>query len=218
MASVVDIYNLALMRIGDSSTVATTDEASNEARACTVFYEQCRDTMLREYPWRFARRRAQLAQNTDTAPTNWGYVYAYPTDCHRALFLTVPGTRQPIINQQFPWEVASDGTSRVIYTDISSAELVYTAKVTDTTQFDPLFVSALAYYLAAEICMPLAINANIQNAARQAYMQIVASAMAADLNEGFLGGEPDGEFLQIRNLGIQYPGASVPWQAFPGAP
>lgn len=216
MASVVDIYNLALYRIGNSATVASTSDQSAEARACNAFYEQSRDFMLRDYPWNFARRRVNLSLTTDPAPTNWQYVYAYPSDCLRFMGLVVPGTRTPIIRQEIPFEVMSNGTTRVIYCDIQNPEAEYTARITDPSQFDPLFVSALAYFLAAEICMPLAVSPQVQDTLRKAYGQIVMSAAAADMRESFLGPEPDGELLQVRHQNTLYPGSVGPWSAYPG--
>lgn len=215
MASVVDIYNLALMRMGVNTTVATTDEASVEARACTTFYEQCRDFMLRDFPWSFARRRLTLSQTSDTAPTNWQYVYAYPSNCMKILGFVMPGTRKPIIPQQIEYELASNGTVRVIYCDIATPELMYTEKVTDPARFDPLFVSALAYFLAAEICMPLRGKQDVAQAMRQAYMQTMVDAARVDASETFSGPEPYGELLQIRNGSVLYPYPTPPWQAFP---
>lgn len=216
MAAVVDIYNMALFRIGNSQTVASVDESSAEARACNTFYEQCRDYMLRDFPWGFARRRVTLAQTTDAVPTNWQYVYAYPSDCLKFYGIVLPGSRQPIIPQQIPFELATNGTSRVIYCDASPAEAIYISKVEDPAQFDPLFVSALAYYLAAEICMPLSVKTDIQNAMRQAYLQTVMSAAASDMSETFRGPEPDGELIQIRNGSVLFPGSCPAWSAYPG--
>lgn len=215
MAAEVDIYNMALLRIGNSATVASTDENSPEARACKTFYAQCRDTMLRDFPWGFARRRVTLAQTTDPVPTNWQYVYGYPSDCLRLLGMVLPGTTQPLTIQQIPFQLAYNGTGRVIYCNTPSVEAIYTAQVTDPTLFDPIFTSALALFLAAEIAMPLAVKPDIQAMLKQAYTQMMNTAAVADASETFLGPEPDGELLQIRNGDWLYPNSSYPWQAYP---
>lgn len=216
MAAEVDIYNMALLRAGISTTVASTDENSQEARVCKTFYAQCRDTMLRDFPWGFARRRVTLAQTTDPAPTNWQYVFGYPSDCLRLLGMVMPGSRQPLTIQQIPFQLAFNGTSRVIYCDTATVEAIYTAQVADPTQFDPIFTSALALFLAAEIAMPLAVKPDIQAMLKQAYAQMMNTAAVADASETFLGPEPDGELLQIRNGTWLYPGGQPGWSATEG--
>ena len=211
MASEVDIYNMALMRLGNSSQVSSTSESSPEARACNTFYAQCRDTMLRDFPWGFARRRVSLAQTADTAPTNWHYVFGYPSDCLRLLGMVLPGSRQPLTSQEVPFQLGFNGTNRVIYCDTTIPEAVYTARVVDPTQFDPIFASALAMFLASEIAMPLAVKPDLAGALKQSYALMMNTAAVADASETFLGQEPDGEIVQIRGLGPLYPNSDGPW-------
>ena len=197
-SSVIAIYNLALLRCGSTMLVSAVDEATNEARLCTTLYEQCRDFVLRDFPWRFAKRRVALVQKAGTPPSSWGYQYAKPTGCLHIRCIATPGSRTPLTEQKIPFELAADGGGEIIYTDLADAELIYTERVTDTTRFDPTFVSALAFNMAAELCIPLRGKADLAGLMRQSYSYVVSQAAAHSLGEGFEQ-TPDCSFLAVRN-------------------
>ena len=100
---------------------------------------------------------------------------------------------------------------RVIYTDMGAAELVYRARVTDTTMWDPMFVSAFAYLLASEICLPLSVNPAVAQQARQAYGQVSSSAAARNMSEGAEGPEPPSELIATRNMAVPFSRDSWPY-------
>lgn len=197
MATVVSICNMALARIGVSSFISNLNEASNEARVLNLFYEQMRDFALRDNDWNFARRRVVLA-NAGTPPTNWAFKYTYPSDCIYARKILMAGMRNPRNDQRIPFEIASEGSQRVIYTDQAQAELVYTARITDPTLYDPMFESALAFLLAAEVAMPLTVKESVANAARNGYERVKSLAAAQSANEGFEGAEPESQLITER--------------------
>lgn len=215
MSGYVDICNMALMRIGTSQTIASLDEGSTQAKVCSVWYQAVRDRILRSYPWRFAERRVSLAQSTDAAPTNWKQVYQVPSDCLKVRSIVVPGTRQPRVSQKIPFQLANDGTGMVIYCDLPTVEMIYTAQITDATLFDPLFVSAYAALLASEICLPLSVAPAVAAQARQMFTIEIANAAAMAMSEGFDGPEPESEFTAVRNFPDMVQGYN-PWAAYPG--
>src|SRR5262245_52285113 len=75
MASVVNICNLALQKLG-AGRIASLDENSREARSCANNYETTRDAELRRHFWNFARKRARLAADV-TAP-EFGFDSQFP--------------------------------------------------------------------------------------------------------------------------------------------
>ena len=181
MASEVDICNLALGHIGDSATVSSLSppEGSAQAEHCARFYPMARDSILEQHPWGFATFRTNLALLSDAWP-EWQYCYAVPTDALNILAVLPPlasndysvsystsgsmaygdmsgmptvsgGNYQP---QPYSVESLDDGTD-VIYTDQESAALRYSARVTDTTKFSPLFTDALSWLLASYLAGPV---------------------------------------------------------------
>lgn len=170
MVAEVDIYNFALGHIGITETVSSPTERSKARETCSRFYGQARDYVLRDFPWPFAYRATTLAEVEGATFPGWTYVYRYPTDCLEARQVTnAAGTRlrwygavsNPAIRatadgyQSFNWfppripfQISSDDSGRLILSDEPGAYLVYTAKVTDTSIYDPMFVNLLSRYLA----------------------------------------------------------------------
>lgn len=200
-ATEVQICNLALSNLGVSTLLSSLSEDSNEARVCNVWYEQTRDAVLQDFPWNFCKRRVSLAEVSEDPATDWGYVYAYPIDCLAVRALTLAGMRKPRNDQRIEFEVAYNGSQRVIYTDQYQAELIYTAKVTDPSIFDPLFTIALSWALAAAIAPSLVGQIAGQSVAanmRETYVLMLQQAAAASMREGFEGVEPEVELLTVR--------------------
>lgn len=203
MASSIDIANLALGNIRAQSINAF-DEASIEAQVCDQRYDLARQFVLRDNPWRFANKIAALALVDETA-AEWSYVYDYPTDCLAARHIVgeyglsyertayyrseVDYDYLSRFRTRIPFEVAqqSDG-SRAILCDLEDAYLAYTADVTDTTQFQADFIEALAWYLAAQIAVPI-VGSNegreLRKDALQMYSQLTNAARANDANEAW---------------------------------
>jgi hypothetical protein len=198
MSTVITICNMALARIGVSSYISSLTEASNEARNCALFYEPMRDFVLRDHPWNFAKKRVRLA-DAGTPPPEWGFKYAYPSDCIKVRHIVSPGFINPRNDQRVQYEVAHENGQRVIYSNQDQAELVYTMRVTDPTIYDPMFTSALAYLLASEIAMPLSVQPAVADQARKAYSQTVSMASAATQSESFEGPEPVSELITTRD-------------------
>lgn len=176
MATEVSICNLALARLGDDATVSSIDppEGSAQAEQCRTFYPLARDSWLEAFTWSFCRARKQLAQVTSES-TSYEYAYALPSELLRAIAVipsdatddNLSSIREfyPVsyydahaysaeVRAPFHIEALEDGT-RVVYTDLEDAILMYTKRVTDTSKFSPLFVNSLSYYLAGMLAGPL---------------------------------------------------------------
>lgn len=209
MSSVVEICNMALARIGVSSFISNLNEPSNEARVCSLFYAPMRDFALRDGLWNFAKKQVGLA-DAGTPPTQWAFKYTLPDDFLKARQIwmpgmpvlpgtyEVPGQTVFVVDSRVRFEIALSGTQKVLLTNQPEAELIYTARVTDTTLYDPIFVSALSYLLASEIAMPLAVQPNIAKQARDAYVQVMSTAAAHSMNESYEGMPPESELTMIR--------------------
>lgn len=177
MASEVDICNLALSHLGDKATVASLSppEGSAQAEHCARFYPIARDTLLESHAWKFATRRAALAQ-LDTPSFNWSFAYAEPNNALRIISI-LPATSQPDEQgQPFETMADADGTP-LIFTDLEDATAVYTAVVTDTTKFSPLVVDALSRLLASYLAGPI-IKGDAGKAEAKAQFQMFRVALS----------------------------------------
>ena len=180
--STVSICNIALGYLGASS-IARLDEGSKESLYCETYFDPSRDATLRDHPWNFATLRRALAQMTgevDPEVYGFSYAYAYPANCLFAREIVNPSSRAPI-----PFEVAGDGNGgRVILTDQPQAVLRYTARITDLSAGDPLFIEALSWKLAVYLAIPLTQSEPHLRIAKAGYAAALSIARANDLNEG----------------------------------
>lgn len=211
MASVVEICNMALSRIGNSQHIDSLEERSVQAEQCSLFYELSRDAVLRDFNWPFATKfvvLAEVAANPD--PVN-PYSYALPIDClkvRRIVDQIQPASMsyvgawadEPIhlYRRELPYRLIQGESTRLIATSISPATLEYTARIEEPGLFDAMFVSALAWKLAAELALPLAKEQNVAASCEQQYQAKILAAAAASFNEGAGNGFPESVFIQGR--------------------
>ncbi|MEW6310781.1 hypothetical protein AUR59_020105 [Stutzerimonas balearica] len=198
MASVVQICNMALTRIGQNQFIDSIDEQSKAAELCALHYEQCRDEVLQAFPWPFAEARVALA-DIGSPPQNWAFRYRYPVNCLQARRISVPGLEMPTAEQRVPFKVVNAAGGRAILSNQEQAELVYTVRVEDTTYFPQMFVNALAWRLAAELAMGLQARPENYSSAMQNYQMTISQAQALAFEESEEGPVPESEFIQARN-------------------
>ena len=162
---VVQICNLALGRIGENR-IMSLDDPSQPARACNLFFAHTRDEVLRAHPWSFAKQRSTLSKLAEPPAFGWANAFALPSDCLRPLQ----------VNEWEPYEsddnwVLEGGR---ILTDDDAVELLYVARIEDSTLFDELFAEALSVKLASKLVTTLTGSREQGNLLQQEYLQILA--------------------------------------------
>lgn len=198
MTSEVSICNMALSRAGVNQTIASLSDQTTLADGCSLWYGQCRDEILRMYPWTFAMRSVALAAVAGDPPPGWLYHYRYPSDCLRIYaVMTTDGLRstvgvatietmlavQQYIPRPVPFSLMSDDSGRLVVTDLEDAYVLYTKKITDPNQFDPLFISMLSWRITMELVVWLGAADRIAARAERGYAFAVSQAAAAVGNE-----------------------------------
>lgn len=207
MPSVVDIANMALSRIGNSQRISSMDEPSLQAEQCSLFYEQSRDFVLRDYPWGFARAFASLAQVEVNPDLGFEYAYAQPQDCLKIRRIVGQANMHAYFQgclemprfPEIPYQVVHGQNQPLIVTSVSPATLEYTMRVTAPETFDPIFVSALAWKLAAEIAPGIAKDPSAAQVAEGGYQVQIAQAAAAMMNERQPMQRPESSFILGRD-------------------
>ena len=183
MSGQIDIFNLALANIGSGASVSSPDERSPERITCSRWYDLAVETVLADFPWRFATTEVDLA-NIGDPPMNWEYRYRYPNDCLRAMRIIVPGVRNPQRDQEIDFEVQYDPAGRSIVTDQEDARLQYIVRINSAERFPPQFVEVLALKLASMIVMQLADDRTKKSDLLNEYERWKQEAQASSLNEG----------------------------------
>lgn len=118
---------------------------------------------------------------------SYAYVYTYPTDCVAPRYLYT-GSRTPLEDERYEYSVEANRvlSAKVIATDYEDAILVYTARVETVSLWPPLFVSAVAWALAAELVMPCSKKAELAvECMKRARIEIgLAAAQAQNAQQG----------------------------------
>lgn len=136
--SEIAVCNRGLQKIGENQ-ITSFDDPSKEARECKRLYSYARDTLQRLYLWNFCKKRAVLAALASPPnTTEYARQFSLPQDFVR------------LIDVQVDEKWSLEGG--VILTNAKSPlYVIYSARVTDTTLFDPLFTESLAAYIAVEL-------------------------------------------------------------------
>ncbi len=146
------IVNMAFGRIGAKRINDIDDDTDTkpEAIQARLHFEQTRDALIRSHYWRFASDRASLSQDTVDPDFEWDNQFILPDDFMR--LKSVFGDNSTATeNTRFSF--ALEGQR--LLTNEDSVDIRYIKKVTDASQFDPLFVEVLVLLLADKFIGPL---------------------------------------------------------------
>jgi hypothetical protein len=223
----------ALARLGTQSSIASLDEDSPEANACTTFYAQALDAALAEIDWRFATRYQALAL-AGTAPPHWLYQYAIPADCVRVRKIlnprtfiqpqTLPGQSiypagvSPLFCGRMSWNSDSPeipferGTGAdaagdivpVLWTNLPLAQLAYTYRADNPGLWEPGFAEAFGWRLAFEMAIAITGKSDLQSAMAEGFQDAVTKAATATGQEGTMSISTVPDMISVRHGGEGY--------------
>jgi hypothetical protein len=172
MASELDIYNDALVALGEDM-ISSTDEENKAGRLCRFQWPLVRDELIMAHPWNFAIRRASLTQDTTDPAFGYDNQFHLPTD---------PYCLRVIQMSEIDYEFKIEGRS--LLTNMSTAKILYIARVDDYSSWSPLARVAGSYRLAAKIAFSLTGSRNKANETLDQYFHLMAEARTIDAQEG----------------------------------
>lgn len=186
------ICNKALYFLKSDYRITSIDEESLEARLCKSFFDDAVDILTEQHPWNFAMERAILAQSA-TAPT-FGFTYKFqlPTDPYCVKIISV------LDNSNYPiayWKQVG----RFIETDMDAVRLTYLKRISNLSEFSPLFREALAYYLAIQLSEPLSRSTELSTEMSKLYDHTLKKAIRSDAQQSTYAPEPDGSWNDARH-------------------
>jgi hypothetical protein len=152
MASIVDVANRALTKLGAARIASLLDD-NKQARSINSCIDILLRAELRTNRWTFAIKRVELA--ADIYGPTFGYTYSYtlPTDMLRLDMINDMDPAVPLDNYISQEILDYEIEGNKILTDLTAPLKVrYGSYVGDPNQWDELFVEAFACRLAAEIC------------------------------------------------------------------
>jgi hypothetical protein len=175
----IDVCNTALIRIGempiDSLTEDTDAKAQKAQDACNSQYEEAIDEVLVMADWACARARKTVTVDATAPDFGYDYRYALPSSPYCLKVLEIDGDPEYKIE------------GRYILTDQeTSINLVYTKRITDETELDPLLRRAIALKIAHDISRYLAPSESLRAAIMDELGDVLilarATNQAADYN------------------------------------
>ena len=136
MISSASIASGALGLLGESPILSLLDE-STKARYCALHFELIRDALLTSHPWNFAKKRVNLVAVSTPMPVfKYSYTFALPPDYLRMVEL-------------FPDYAEYEIQGDTLVTDTAEISIAYVYRMTDYAAYNPMFVMAFQYKLAA---------------------------------------------------------------------
>lgn len=162
----VDIMNVALIDLGEPIIVSRSDN-NKHARAMDTTYEFERDSMLRENRWKFAIQRTTLTADPVAPLYQFTTRFAIPAD-----YLYMIETQRHTDYRREGGFVLSDSTD--------SLKIKYVKRVTDPTQFDPMFANALSKKLSVRNCMTLTKDLALRDRLEREYRILIIDAKKFD--------------------------------------
>ena len=172
MASEVQIFNLALSKLGEDIIISLSED-SKPGRACNLIYADTRDNLLRSHSWNFATNRASLALLTTTPAYEFDYEYQLPSDCLKVLKMDPEGN-----------DITFKIEGRKLLTNEKPVNILYITQITDTNKFDSLFIEVLSAKLASELAVTLTESINLADFLNQKYEISLSLARGMDAQEG----------------------------------
>ena len=173
--SIVSICNSALNQIGASNITSLTED-SKAARICNQRYEYVRDSVFRAHPWKALTTRKTLSPDATKPAFEFDNAFTLPTDpyCLRVLNLRY---------HDIPYRLEG----RKILCDEDTVDLIYVARITDTTIYDSLLVETLTAAMASDLAYPIVGSATLANNMRVLYEEKLKEARFVSATEGTAG-------------------------------
>lgn len=149
ISSKVEVCNLALARIEQSSISSYDDEDSMQATYCRMSYEQSKSALLSQYSWTFAINSAKLihVEHID-AIREFDYKYALPEGFLSFVALYNSYNKEVLGSSYKPLYRLEGG---FLYTDVNNACMKYVKDIDDISLFSPLFIDCFVLDLATRL-------------------------------------------------------------------
>lgn len=171
MATQVEIYNLALTRLGHDRLIDPSD-AVEAAYVLESIWPMTRDAVLASYPWRFAIKRTSLAALASVpAGTEWTLQYTLPDECLRIVQV---GEAWSFYEPDL--EVFNVEGGKILTNESSPLFIRYVQRVTNTGLYPAQFARVVAMQLAMDACEKITNSSAKLQQIEQAYAMAVLQA------------------------------------------
>lgn len=181
MANRLQIINTALSKLAVPPISNVLRPTNPTERLVALRYGMLRDAVIEEAPWSFALRRFALTRSLANDPA-WGPEGAFTVPSSVVTVWWVysdASTTEPVPSTH--WSVEGD---YIYMANYNTAYIKATVSVTDESKYDNLFVEALATRLAAELCLQLTENGQLEAKLWAEYAEKIDQAKAISTSRG----------------------------------
>lgn len=156
----LEVINRALTEIAQgvplaSGTVGTDFDGSPNGIYAASLYQGAVQMLLRQQDYEFARGFVNLVPSGQAPAPGWAFSYTYPSVALRIRQI-LPVGADPNDPQPVRWDVGSDGTAVVIWTNVPSALACITSSAVNEGDWDDLFTESMVRYLGSQLAIPVA--------------------------------------------------------------
>ena len=185
--SAASIASSALSFLGEAAILTLLDE-STRARLCNQHFEVIRDALLASHPWNFAKKRVSLvAVDTDAPVFDYSYTFALPSDYLR------------MVKVSPDWaEFEIQGADLV--TDVADIDISYVHRMIDYGAYNPMFILAFEYKLAAAIAPVLKSDYKIAQAYEQMWQYWDRAAKIMDAQDERSKEAKSDDLIEVRRV------------------
>lgn len=201
MASKTEICNMAISHLGIGKPIGNvdTEQSSEEANVCRVFFNTAVEATLRDFAFPFAKTIYTLNLVTTNPDDEWSYSYQYPNTALN-IVRVLSGIRNDNRQTRVPFKIRKAANGKLIYCDIENAKVEMVERVLDPSFYSSDFVLALSYRLAHYIAPRLTAGDpfNIRKTVFDLYRLELEAARTNSLNEEQSEENPVSEFERSR--------------------
>lgn len=201
MRTSLDVASQALVLIG-ANPIASFEEGSTEATACTLLYEPCVQDLLCQHRWRFAAGQVELVLLEDGPEGRWNSYYQLPTTLLDLHTITVGDV--PIDYQRYGDKVACDaGATETLIAD-------GTFRVAEST-WPPYFATLAQVKLAGQLALSVAAQQDLAVSLEQQASVIMMRARHLDAVAHTSRALPRGRLSRFRSGMGSIPASKIGW-------
>lgn len=179
ITSSTEICKLSLDLLQGGTVSDITAATTSIEEVCNRWYDHTRRKLLRQHPWNFAIKRAELAASATEPLFGASKQFPVPADFLR-LLRVVDGDNRIISSESYFFE---NRQLMLRWSDEDVVRIIYITDEEDVTKFDNLFIDLLATEIAMSIAyLVTQNNANIERLST-IRKTLIAAAMSTDGQE-----------------------------------
>lgn len=172
MADFVTIANLAASALGEDDQLRSPDDDTHLSRSVRAVWDLERRAALRDHSWNFATRRVALPAIVGHDASPYAAAYRLPSPCVRLIEVTGYGRSE----YQLEGRLILSGAAAPL-------RIRYIHDVTETAEWDDLFVKAFATRIAWQIADRITGDTARMQLAERKYRDALSEAKRVDARE-----------------------------------